>query len=156
MLHSWMKVWYWFWIWSRVKSKEKKKKTKLRWRRPDQTQSEREKKRRRRRPVWKEKEKKKKKKIQTHQTQWEKKMVKSCGWPLTSRSLIVCLIIKMLLETEGMFGNCFFSLILCFKKQFSIFEIKKLVWQPKMDRKQKLFSKLNLWMKLKTYIKCYF
>ena len=27
---------------------------------------------------------------------------------------------------------------------------KKLIWQPKIDRKQKLFSKLNLWSKLKT------
>ena len=44
----------------------------------------------------------------------------------------------------------FFSLIFCFQKQFSIFEIKKLVWQPKIDKKQKLFSKPNLWRKLKT------
>ena len=42
-----------------------------------------------------------------------------------------------------MFGNCF-SFILCFQKQFSIFETKKLVWQLKMNRKQKLFSKFNL------------
>ena len=48
-----------------------------------------------------------------------------------------------------MFGNCFFP-IFRFQKQFSIFEIKKLVWQSKMDRKQKLFSELNLWRKLKT------
>ena len=44
----------------------------------------------------------------------------------------------------GMFAKCFFSLIFCFQKQFSIFENKKLVWQFKRDRKQKLFSKLNL------------
>ena len=31
-----------------------------------------------------------------------------------------------------------FSLIFCCQKQFYIFETKKLVWQPKMDRKQKL------------------
>ena len=37
-----------------------------------------------------------------------------------------------------------FPLIFFFQKQFSIFETKKLVWQTKMDRKQKLFSKLNL------------
>ena len=37
-----------------------------------------------------------------------------------------------------------FSFIFCFKKQFYIFETKKLVWQLKMDKKQKLFSKLNL------------
>ena len=37
-----------------------------------------------------------------------------------------------------------FSLIFCFQKQFSIFETKKLVWQPKIDKKQKWFSKLNL------------
>ena len=43
-----------------------------------------------------------------------------------------------------------FSLIFCFQKQFFTFEIKKLVWQLKMDRKQKLFSKFNLWKKLKT------
>ena len=43
-----------------------------------------------------------------------------------------------------MFGNCFFPLIFCFQKQFSIFETKKFIWQPKMNRKQKLFSKLNL------------
>ena len=42
-----------------------------------------------------------------------------------------------------MFGNYFFPLIFCFQKQFSIFEIKKLVWKLKMNRKQKLFSKLN-------------
>ena len=42
-----------------------------------------------------------------------------------------------------MFGNCLL-LIFYFQKQFSIFEIKKLVWQPKMDRNQKLFLKLNL------------
>ena len=28
-----------------------------------------------------------------------------------------------------------FSFIFCFKKQFSIFETKKLVWQLKMDKK---------------------
>ena len=37
-----------------------------------------------------------------------------------------------------------FPLIFCFKKQFSIFETRKLVWQPKIDRKQKPLSKLNL------------
>ena len=47
-------------------------------------------------------------------------------------------------KNKGMFGNYFFPLIFCFQKQFSIFETKKLVWEPKMDRKQKLFSKLNL------------
>ena len=46
-------------------------------------------------------------------------------------------------KNKGMFGNCF-SFILCFQKQFSIFETKKLVWQLKMNRKQKLFSKFNL------------
>ena len=45
---------------------------------------------------------------------------------------------------QGVLGNCFFSPILCFQKQFSVFETKKLVWQPKIDRKQKSFSKLNL------------
>ena len=49
-----------------------------------------------------------------------------------------------------MFGNPFFPFTFYFQKQFSIFETKKLVWQPKIDRKQKLFSKLNLWRKLKT------
>ena len=43
-----------------------------------------------------------------------------------------------------MFGNCFSPLFYVFKKQFSIFETKKLVWQLKINRKQKLFSKLNL------------
>ena len=38
----------------------------------------------------------------------------------------------------------FFFLIFCFQKQFSIFETKNLVWRSKMDRKQKLFSKLIL------------
>ena len=38
----------------------------------------------------------------------------------------------------------FFPLIFGFQKQFSIFETKKLVWQSKMNRKEKLFSKLNL------------
>ena len=38
----------------------------------------------------------------------------------------------------------FFSPILCFQKQFSVFETKKLVWESKIDRKQKLFLKLNL------------
>ena len=42
------------------------------------------------------------------------------------------------------------SFILFFKKQFSIFENKKLVWQLKMNKKQNMFSKLNLWRKLKT------
>ena len=54
------------------------------------------------------------------------------------------------IKIKGMFGNCFFPLIFCFQKQFSIFETKKFIWQPKMNRKQKLFSKLNLWRKLKT------
>ena len=53
-------------------------------------------------------------------------------------------------EKKVMFGNCFSPLIFFFQNQFFIFETKKLVWQPKMDRKQKLFSKLNLWRKLKT------
>ena len=43
-----------------------------------------------------------------------------------------------------------FSLIFCFQKQFSIFKTKKLVWQFKISRKQKLLLKLNLWRKLKT------
>ena len=41
------------------------------------------------------------------------------------------------LDTKGMFGNYFFPL-------FFIFKTKKLVWEPKIDRKQKLFSKFNL------------
>ena len=49
-----------------------------------------------------------------------------------------------------MFGNYLFSLFSVSKKKKIIFETKKLVWQPKIDRKQKLFSKLNLWKKLKT------
>ena len=36
------------------------------------------------------------------------------------------------------------SFISFFKKQFSIFENKKLVWQLKMNKKQNMFSKLNL------------
>ena len=35
-----------------------------------------------------------------------------------------------------MFGKYFFPLILCFQKQFFIFETKKLVWQSKIDRKK--------------------
>ena len=74
------------------KERKEEGKKKGRWRRPDLTQCEKEKKRRRRRSlVWKEKEKKKKN-TQTHRTQWEKK--KSCGWPLTSGSLNVCLLPK--------------------------------------------------------------
>ena len=53
-------------------------------------------------------------------------------------------------NTKGMFGNCFFPLFYVFKNNFFIFETKNLIWQPKMDRKQNLFSKLNLWRKLKT------
>ena len=49
-----------------------------------------------------------------------------------------------------MFGNYLFPLFSVSKKKKFIFETKKLVWQPKIDRKQKLFSKLNLWKKLKT------
>ena len=37
-----------------------------------------------------------------------------------------------------------FFLIFYLQKQFYIFETKKFVRQPKMDRKQNLFSKLNL------------
>ena len=37
-----------------------------------------------------------------------------------------------------------FPLIFYFQKQFSISETKKLVWHSKMDKKQKMFSKLNL------------
>ena len=44
----------------------------------------------------------------------------------------------------------FFPLFSVLKNNFFIFETKKLVWQPKIDIKQKLFSKLNLWKKLKT------
>ena len=47
-------------------------------------------------------------------------------------------------KSSGMFGNCVFLLFFCFQKQFSIFGTKKLIWQPKMNRKQKLFPKLNL------------
>ena len=46
--------------------------------------------------------------------------------------------------TKGIFGNYFFPLIFFFQKQFSIFETKKLVWQLKINKKQKLLSKLNL------------
>ena len=38
-------------------------------------------------------------------------------------------------ETRDMFSNCFFPLIFYFQKEFSIFETKKIVWQPKIDRK---------------------
>jgi len=37
-----------------------------------------------------------------------------------------------------------FSLIFCFQKQFYIFETKKILWQAKMNKKQKLFLKFNL------------
>ena len=43
-----------------------------------------------------------------------------------------------------MFDNCFFPLFSVSKNNFLFLKTKKLVWQPKMDRKQKLFSKLNL------------
>ena len=45
---------------------------------------------------------------------------------------------------KSMFGNCFFPLFSIFKNIFSIFKTEKLVWQLKMGRKQKLFSKFNL------------
>ena len=48
------------------------------------------------------------------------------------------------------FCNCFFYLFFVFKINFLFLRLKKLVWQLKIDRKQKLFSKLNLWRKLKT------
>ena len=56
-------------------------------------------------------------------------------------SLNFCTIWKVnsnfyLLATLGIFGN-FFSLIFYFQKQFSIYKTKKLVWQLKMDKKQK-------------------
>ena len=47
-------------------------------------------------------------------------------------------------ETRDKFSNCFFPLIFYFQKEFSIFETKKIVWQPKIDRKRKWLSKLNL------------
>ena len=53
--------------------------------------------------------------------------------------------IELPLKPKSMFGNCFFSLFyVSRKKKNSIFETKKLVWQSKMNRKQKLFLKLNL------------
>ena len=46
------------------------------------------------------------------------------------------------LATLGIFGNCFFPLFSVFKKKKkSIYKTKKLVWQPKMDRKQKMVFK---------------
>ena len=53
------------------------------------------------------------------------------------RRLRVCLVIA-------------FSSYFLFSKTIFYFETKKLVWQPKMDKKQNLFSKLNWWRKLKT------
>ena len=44
----------------------------------------------------------------------------------------------------GMFSNCFFPLLFVFKNNFLFLKLKKLIWQLKMNRKQKLFSKLNL------------
>ena len=54
---------------------------------------------------------------------------------------------KVLMEKKKKNRVClvtFFPFIFCFQKQVFIFETKKLVWQPKINRKQKLFSKLNL------------
>ena len=44
-------------------------------------------------------------------------------------------------ETKGMFGNCFLFLFFVLKFFFSIFETKKLIWQPKMDKKTKIVFK---------------
>ena len=46
---------------------------------------------------------------------------------------------KIRLQTKqlGYIWQLFFSFIFYFQKLFSIFKTKKLVWQPKMDRKKK-------------------
>ena len=46
---------------------------------------------------------------------------------------------KIRLQTKqlGYIWQLFFSFIFCSQKLFSIFKTKKLVWQPKMDRKKK-------------------
>ena len=42
-----------------------------------------------------------------------------------------------------MFGNCFFPLFFVFKKQFSIFKTKKLVWQTQNGQKIKTVFKIQ-------------
>ena len=53
-----------------------------------------------------------------------------------------------------MFGNCFFSPL--FSNQFSIFETKKLVRQPKIDRKQKIVLKTQFAKEIKNRQKTIF
>ena len=48
-----------------------------------------------------------------------------------------------------MFGNCFFSFIFCFQKQFSIFETQTLVLQPKYEQKTKIILKTQFVKKTK-------
>ena len=69
-----------------------------------------------------------------------------------------CLAIQNRQKTKFVFKTQFVKLWICLVTIFFsyflflniyIFEIKKLVWQLKMNRKQKLFSKLNLRRKLK-------
>ena len=51
---------------------------------------------------------------------------------------------KTIRKDKGMFGNCFFSLFYVSKNNFLFLKLKNLIWQPKIDRKRKLFPKLNL------------
>ena len=51
-------------------------------------------------------------------------------------------------NTKGMFGNWFFPLFSVSKNNFLFLGLKNLFGN--LDKKQKLFSKLNLWKKLKT------
>ena len=82
------------------KEKKKRKKRKTKKTRPDLAWKGKEKKEEKEDQC--ERKKKKRRRIRPKLTEpsEKKKMVKSCGWPLTSGSFIVCLITKMLLETE--------------------------------------------------------